>query len=419
MATSLRLRVPEGVASTGPASSRLGSGALTVAVAAAGIASFALLYAPQPVLPQLADAYRLDAGTASLAVSVATAGLAVAVLPIATLSEVVGRRPIIVTSLVVSVLLGLLIPFAPNFPVLLVLRGLQGAAIAGFPGVAAAFLVEQLGARGVAGAVGAMVAGNTVGGMLGRLAAGFSADWLGWRGALAFSTAVSLTCAAVALVALGRNRGATGQRKRDRDSGTGLFRGLLAAGRRPVLLAQYGVALLGMGSFVALYNAASFRLTGEPLHLAPAVASLVFLAYAMGAVSSSLAGWLVRRFTRVWSLVGALISTALGSTLTLSHSLALVLSGFVVLTAGFFAAHAVSSGWTAAAATPGERGQASGLYTLAYYVGSSVGGTAGSVVFARLGWGWLIGMVGLWLGLAVLAVLAVRGRGRVESSARS
>ncbi|MQA62405.1 MAG: MFS transporter [Actinophytocola sp.] len=179
---------------------------LTLAVAAAGIASFSLLYAPQPVLPQLAETYRLDAGSASLALGVATAAIAIAVLPIATLSEIVGRRKVIVTSLVVSVLLGLLIPFSPSYPILLVLRGLQGVAIAGFPGVAAAFLVEKLGARGVAGAVGAMIAGNTIGGMLGRLATGFTTDWLGWQAALGSSAVIALACAAVALFALHKQR---------------------------------------------------------------------------------------------------------------------------------------------------------------------------------------------------------------------
>lgn len=146
---------------------------VTVAVAAAGISSFALLYAPQPVLPQLAADFGLDPGGASLAVSVATGALALAVVPIAALSELVGRRPVILASLIASVLLGALLPFAPSYELLLVIRALQGVAIAGFPGVAAAYLAEQLGRTGVAAAVGAMIAGNTVGGMTGRLAAGF------------------------------------------------------------------------------------------------------------------------------------------------------------------------------------------------------------------------------------------------------
>lgn len=380
---------------------------LTLAVAAAGIASFSLLYAPQPVLPQLAETYRLDAGSASLAVGVATAALAIAVLPIATLSEIVGRRRVIVISLVVSVLLGLVIPFSPNYPIMLALRGLQGVAIAGFPGVAAAFLVEKLGARGVAGAVGAMVAGNSIGGMLGRLATGFTTDWLGWQWALGSSAVIALACAVVALVALRKQSRWEGPCLRVRSTGRGALTGISTALRSPVLLAQYFVALLSMGAFVALYNAATFRLTGEPLSLAPAIASLVFLAYAMGAVSSSLAGRLVGRWGRLRSLIGALAVTALGTAITLADHLAPVIAGFVVLTGGFFAAHAISSGWTAYAADPASRGQASGLYTLAYYLGSSVGGTAGSVIFAYAGWGALVGVVTGWLALSAIAVFAV------------
>lgn len=385
---------------------------LTIGMTAAGIATFALLYAPQPVLPQIADAYHLNAGSASLAVGVGTAGLAIAVLPIATLSEIIGRRKIILASLAISVLLGLIIPFAPDFTTLLVLRGLQGAAIAGFPGVAAAFLVERLGSGGVAGAVGAMVAGNVVGGLLGRLAAGLTTDVLGWQLAMTSSAAVALVCLAVALFYLRKQRRLAGPDTEAPSTKRGLLEGLADAIRNPLLLAQYGVALFGMGSFVAIYNAGTFRLTGDPLNLAPAVASLVFLAYAMGAVSSSFTGRVVRRFGRRRSVVVALLVTVAGAALTMADSLAVVICGFVVLTGGFFGAHALSSGWAAAAASPSGRGQASGLYTLAYYVGGSVGGTAGSVVYAHFGWPALIAIVAVWLGIAAIGILAVRTKTR-------
>ncbi len=376
-----------------------------LAVAAAGISSFALLYAPQPVLPQLAAQYQLDPGSASLAVSVATGALAIAVLPIAALSEIVGRRPIIVASVTLSVVLGLLMPFAPSYPVLLALRALQGIAIAGFPGVASAYLVEQLGKTGVAAAVGAMIAGNTVGGMVGRLSTGFSAEALGWHGALAVVAGVALVCSAITVLSLPAGVRPSGSGLRLRDVLTGVGTAL----RRPVLLVQYGVALLAMGAFVAMYNAAGFRLTGE-LGLSPAVASLVFLAYAVGSVSSSNAGRMVARFGRPRAVLGGLAVMAAGILLTLPDSLPLVVLGFVVLTGGFFAAHAVANGWAAAEAPEGARGQASGMYTLAYYLGSSVGGTVGSVVFGRFGWSWLVGAAVVWLALAGAAVAGLRAR---------
>ncbi|MFJ9783504.1 MFS transporter [Amycolatopsis sp. NPDC101161] len=369
------------------------------AVAAAGISSFALLYAPQPVLPQLAAQYHLDPGGAALAVSVATGALAIAVLPIAALSEVVGRRPVILTSVIASVVFGLLLPLMPTYPALLVLRALQGVAIAGFPGVAAAYLAERLGRAGVAAAVGAMIAGNTIGGMLGRLASGFTAGPLGWRGALFVVAGVGAICSAITVVTL-----PPGTRPRGDAQLRGVAKGLVTALSKPVLLAQYAVALLAMGSFVALYNAAGFRLTGDPLDLSPAIASLVFLAYATGSVSSAAAGRLVARVGRRRALIGALLLTAVGAALTLPDALPLVIAGFLVLTCAFFAAHAVANGWAAADAPENARGQVGGMYTATYYLGSSVGGAAGAWVYGHAGWPWLIAVVAVWLLLAVAAV---------------
>ncbi|MEU8637832.1 MFS transporter [Amycolatopsis sp. NPDC048633] len=370
-----------------------------IAVAAAGISSFALLYAPQPVLPQLAAQYHLDPGGAALAVSVATGALAIAVLPIAALSEVIGRRPVILTSVIASVVFGLLLPLMPTYPALLVLRALQGIAIAGFPGVAAAYLAERLGRAGVAAAVGAMIAGNTIGGMLGRLASGFTAGPIGWRGALFVVAGVGAICSAITVVTL-----PPGTRPRGDAQLRAVARGLVTAVSKRVLLAQYAVALLAMGSFVALYNAAGFRLTGEPLNLSPAIASLVFLAYATGSVSSAAAGRLVARVGRRRALIGALLLTAVGAALTLPDSLPLVIAGFLVLTCAFFAAHAVANGWAAADAPENARGQVGGMYTATYYLGSSVGGAAGAAVYGHAGWPWLIAVVAVWLLLAAAAV---------------
>ncbi len=163
--------------------------------------------------------------------------------------------------------------------------------------------------------------------------------------------------------------------------------------RTPVLLAQYVVAFIAMGAFVAMYNSIGFRLVERPFALSAAAVSLLFLCYALGAVSSVTAGFLVGRVGRRRALVGALLGTALGAALTLPDALIFVVAGFVVLTAGFFAAHSVANGWAAAAAPDGARSQVSGAYTTSYYLGSSVLGTAGSAVYGRGGWDWLIVVV--------------------------
>ena len=57
-----------------------------------------------------------------------------------------------------------------------------------------------------------------------------------------------------------------------------------------------------------------------------------------------------------------------------------VLAGLVIATAGFFGAHAIASGWTGRMA-PAGKAQASSLYNLFYYGGSSVVGWFGGLAF--------------------------------------
>jgi YNFM family putative membrane transporter len=368
---------------------------ITVGVAAGGLASFALLYAPQPVLPQLAAEYSVSPGQASLVVGVATGALAVGVIPLSLLSEVVGRRPIILLSVAIATILGLVLPLVSEFPLLVALRAVQGLALAGFPAVAMAYLAE----RNRVKAIGMLVAGNTFGGMIGRLVAGQVGGWRAGTGVVAiFATLAGL----VLIWAL--------------PKGEPPVRTRIALGRafeQPILLALYGVAALGMGAFVALYNAIGFRLAAPPLALSPQLASLVFLAYAVGAVSSATIGRLANR-KRV--LFATLATTMLGALVTIPSHIVPVAIGFVLLTAGFFAAHAVAGSWVNVAAP--DKGPASGLYLGAYYAGACVGGTAGTAVYAAWGWTVLVIVSVCWLSLAATGVW-LAGRRNTLSSAKN
>ncbi|MEJ2855289.1 MULTISPECIES: MFS transporter [unclassified Saccharothrix] len=358
---------------------------LTTATVSTGLATFALLYAPQPVLPQLAAEFGLRPGTASLAVSAATGALALAVIPCAVLAERVGRRRVIVWSVLLAAVIGLLLPLAPSYPVFLALRVLQGVATAGVPAVAMAFLADEAAAIGAA--IGALIAGNSAGGMIGRLLAGIGTDWLGWRGALGLVGGFALACALVTAFYL-----PAGKPSVRREAG------LRSALTDPVLVALYAVAVLVVSAFVSLFNVIAFRLA-----LPPSLASLVFLAYAAGGVCSAVAGRLADRHGRAVIAVAALAITAVGTLATVPDSLVAVGVGLAVFTGGFFAVHAVASGWVGARAR--AKGPASGAYLFAFYVGSSAGGTAGSTAYQQWGWSGLVALVIGWLALAAVAVL--------------
>jgi hypothetical protein len=108
-----------------------------------------------------------------------------------------------------------------------------------------------------------------------------------------------------------------------------LVRRLTAAVTDPVLLALYALAALLMGAFVAVYNAATFRLEAPPYALPAALAGLVFTAYLLGSASSAGAGELAGRFGRRRVVPVAVGVMGAGAALTLAGSLVLFVAGLV------------------------------------------------------------------------------------------
>ena len=95
--------------------------------------------------------------------------------------------------------------------------------------------------------------------------------------------------------------------------------------------------------------------------------------------------------------------------LTISDRLVVLLAGIVVVTVGFFGGHSVASSWVGRRALL-NRAQASSLYLLLYYLGSSVLGTAGGWFWVRYGW---TGVAGFVAGLFAVALLVAIRLARV------
>jgi MFS transporter, YNFM family, putative membrane transport protein len=399
--TASRKAAPAGSLHPGPAGSAPHAGyragepgyrRITVALFAAAVATFALLYSTQALLPELARAFSVSAAQSTLTLSVATAGLGAALLVTGPVSEVLGRTRLIHLSLTASALVAVACAVAPGWDALLGLRLVQGITLAGLPAVATAYLREELHPDAYARAAGLYVGGNALGGMAGRLITGAVAGAAGWRWALAAVAALGLVCAAIVLLALPPSRNFAPASARGGH--------LVAMTRRavsdPGLLALYAVGACSMGAFVAVYNAMGFRLTSAPFELSLGTAGLVFLVYPIGTLSSTIAGRMAERFSRRTIVPVGILVTMAGVLLTLPGSLLVVVIGLAVMTAGFFIVHGVVSGWVPARAHAGgiATGQAASLYLFAYYLGSSVfGGLAGRA--------WTLGA---WPAVAALAL---------------
>jgi predicted MFS family arabinose efflux permease len=380
---------------------------LLAALFCAGIATFAQLYSPQAVLPLIATDLHTGAAASALMVSSSTIGLAIGVIGWSTLADRIGRVKAMSLSVGIATVLGLVVPFVPTFELLLTGRFVEGLALGGVPAIAVAYLTEEIESGHAARAAGTYVAGTTIGGLLGRLVSAPVGEVLGWRLGM---FAVALLCSAAAF---GFARLAPAPRGFRPGTGADAAEGslghrLLVNLRSGRQLALYLQGFLLMGGFVAMYNFLGFRLSAPPFSLPQSVVSLVFVAYLAGTWASARAGASATRHGRGPVLLGSIVVMALGVGITLSANVVVVLVGLLVATAGFFGAHAIASGWTGQLATVGKA-QASSLYNLAYYAGSSVIGWFGGLAFDAAGWTAVaLTILALEAGAAVVAVIVLR-----------
>lgn len=383
---------------------------LLIGLFCAGIATFAQLYAPQAVLPLIADAFGATPTAVALTVSVATLGLATAVIPWSIAADRIGRVPAMAIGMIAATILGVLAPLSPDLTTLLVVRAVEGVALGAIPAIALAYLSEEVSPAHVAAAAGSYIAGTTVGGLSGRVTSGWFGDLVQWQTGLWAASALCVAGAAAFLWLIPRARGFEPHRFGG-SSGAGIGARMRANLRSRAQLALYAQGFLLMGAFVAVYNYLGFHLTEPPFSLPTAAVTLLFLAYLAGTVSSPWAGVLAARHGRLVVLLGSILTMAAGAASMLAPSVVVVLPGLLVFTAGFFGAHAVASGWTPVAAAREARAQASSLYYLGYYGGSSLFGWCLGFVFAAAGWGWFVASVIALAALAAaIALGALRGR---------
>ncbi len=374
---------------------------VSLALFLAGFATFSLLYCVQPLLPAFAEDFRVGAAESSLALSLSTGFLGLAILCAGAVSEAAGRRGLMFGSLVGAALLNIASAVAPSWPVLLIARALEGFALGGVPAVAMAYLAEEIHPRGLGLSMGLYVGGNAFGGMFGRVIVGALTQFTSWRVVLGGMGLLDLLAAVGFFILLPVPRNFVRQPRLKLRYHMAAWNGHLRHGPLPLL---FLIGFLLMGAFITVYNYATFRLRGAPYKLSDAEISLMFLVYLFGVASSGVAGVLSDRHGRGPVLIAGIAMAGLGVGLTLLHPVAAIIGGIAMVTIGFFIGHATASSWVASAAV-GAKGHASSLYLLAYYLGSSVIGSIGGWFWSAGQWPAVAAFVSGLLALAVGAHL--------------
>lgn len=380
--------------------------AATRAMAWGGFSAFSVMYGLQPLMPMLSEDFHISATVASGVISAAAAGLAIFLIPASIVARRYGLKRVMCVALGASALLTLLAAFATGFTQLLLFRGLLGIALAGFPAVGMAYLSEEIEPQALGRAMGLYIAGNALGGLLGRLIMAFLAEWVSWRMALGSLGTVGL------LVTFGFWRNLPDSRHSesyqfDVKAWWGDVRMHWSDAGLPWLFLQ---GFLLMGCYVSFYNYLGYRLVAPPFEFRHSWLGLISLMNIVGMFASAWAGRLADCYGRrkvMWWMVTVMLA---GLVSTVTNILSILALGTAIFTFGFFGAHAIASSWVGRRANK-AKALAASFYLCAYYMGSSWLGSLSGVMWGRNGW------MGVVLFLSSLLLVCVAGAVRLRSLA--
>lgn len=378
---------------------------VTLSLFSAGLATFALLYCVQPILPVLSQQFGVSPAESSVSLSLSTALMALGLLFTGPLSDAIGRKSVMVTSLTLAALCTLVSATMSSWHGILLMRALTGLSLSGVAAVGMTYLSEEMHPRVVAFSMGLYISGNSIGGMSGRLLSGVLTDFFSWRIAIGVIGACALAGALMFWKILPASRHFRPASLRPRS----LLLNFRLHWRDKGLPLLFAEGFLLMGAFVTLFNYIGYRLLSAPWSLSQAVVGLLSVVYLTGSWSSPKAGAMTSRYGRGPVMIAATAVMLSGLLLTVFSSLWIILPGMMLFTAGFFAAHSVASGWIGPRARR-AKGQASSLYLFSYYLGSSVAGTFGGVFWHQYGWPGVTVFISVLLVLALLTGLRLQGR---------
>ncbi|MCG1026808.1 MFS transporter [Virgibacillus halodenitrificans] len=362
---------------------------ITISLALASFFVFASMYAVQPLLPVFVSVFDVSVSQSSMALSLTIIGLIAGLIILGFLSDRKGRTVFIKLSLIGSIVPFLLVPLLDSFSALLLLRLIQGFALAGLPAASLAYLNEEVDPKSIGVATALYISSNALGGMAGRVMTGYITDHYSWEIAFYFLAIIGLFVFLIVLIMLPGSRFYQQSNLSFRKDLTGFLYHL----RNPSLILVFGMGIILQMSFTGVWSFLPFHLQEEPFSLSLHAISYMFFAYGLGVIGAPLAGWVAGYFgLRKVRMLGIII-LSLGVFLTLSHSLPIIVIGLCVSCLGFFTAHSLTATSVTDQADH-HKGSASSLYLVAYYIGVSLGSTALAPLWDKSGWLGLIIFVG-------------------------
>lgn len=350
------------------------------AVMLAGAVAFIDLYAPQSILPQLADTFRVGEHRAGLVITVTTLAIALMAPFAGALSDACGRKRVIVAATLALAGPTLLAAIVDSFSLLLLSRAVAGVLMPLIFCVTVAYISEEWPTKEARAVTALYMAGAVAGGFSGRFLTGVVTEFTDWRVAFVVLAAVNLAMGLTLLRWMPRERGFRPARRLVTS---------LAAMRESIRDARlFAACVTGFAILfaqVGLFTYANFLLAGPPYQLGPGLLGSIFAVYLVGMLTTPIAGSFMGRFPeRIPLSLGASIFVG-GVALTLVPSLPAIVTGLAIASAGTFLSQSAATNFVAQNAA-GARSATVGLYTTWYYIGGSAGAILPGVLWNVAGW---------------------------------
>ncbi|EHG1304826.1 MFS transporter [Vibrio parahaemolyticus] len=342
---------------------------ITLSLALGSFLVFSNLYLLQPMLPTFATLFSISETQVNWLFAASTLALSFSLVPMAVLSESIGRKPVMMVGLFSIPAISALMLLGDSFIFLVACRALIGIALAAFAAVAVAYMAEELDKHAFSMAIGTYIAANSLGGIAGRISGGLLADNFSVDVAIEVMMVVTLIGVICVHYLLPKQRNFTPSSSSLRHQN----RAIIGHFRNLRVWFAMLIGGLNFALFVNLYSVMGFRLVSAPHNVPVGLASLIFICYLGGTFSSRCAGhWSKRYYSILGMFLGAVVSMA-GMWIAAFESLAAMLIGLLLISFGAFFTHTLAYGWVGQNATQ-AKATATALYLVHYYVGGSLGG---------------------------------------------
>ncbi|AJA69544.1 MFS transporter [Myroides odoratimimus] len=363
-----------------------------------GVSVFAQLYNFQPILSEITQYFKVTPSESSYLVSASTLGMAIGLLLFAFIADSYPRKDIMLFSLVTSTMLTLLSVWASDFSILVNINFIKGMCISGVSAVTLAYLAEEIDPKYIGTAISFYLAGNTFGGMFGRIVAALVSGWLGWQAAVFTIGILAVVIAVAFYILFPESRFFTPKKLKIKHK----LRQMKSIFKNYKIMAMYLVAICLMGAFVSVYNFLGFKLESAPYNLPHYLIAMIFLMYAFGIFGNMVAGSLSDRYSSRKILLIALGLMLIGVIGMYMDNLVIILLGLTFFTISFFSGHTVAS---RVVTTLGKeaKSSATALYWFFYYIGSSIIGSSTGVFVNKGNWN---GFFYTLIGMTIIALLA-------------